>query len=52
MSLTSSDIYPLARRLLHTMRAVAREAGHPAAYPRTREGRLAALRQRLRATTG
>jgi hypothetical protein len=38
-----------ARRLFRAMRAVARDAGHPSAYPDTFEGRLAALRQQLRA---
>jgi hypothetical protein len=38
-----------ARRLLQAMRAVVREAGHPSAYPPTRGGRLAALRQELKA---
>jgi hypothetical protein len=38
-----------ARHPLTAMRDVAREAGHFSAYPRTRAGRLAALRQRLKA---
>jgi hypothetical protein len=37
-----------ARRLLITMRELARDVGHPSAYPPTREGQLEALRQRLR----
>jgi hypothetical protein len=37
-----------ARRLLITMREVARDVGHSSAYPPTRAGRLAALRQRMR----
>jgi hypothetical protein len=38
-----------ASRLFQAMRAVARDAGHPSAYPDTQEGRLAALRQQVRA---
>jgi hypothetical protein len=37
-----------ARRLLITMRELARDVGHPSACPPTRGGRLAALRQRVR----
>jgi hypothetical protein len=37
-----------AAHCLRAMRAVARESGHPSAYPDTPQGRLAALRQRLR----
>jgi hypothetical protein len=36
-----------ARRLLAAMRAVVRDAGHPSAYPHTKAGQLAALRQKL-----
>jgi hypothetical protein len=36
------------RRLSRGLRQVARECGHVSVYPNTREGRLAALRQRLR----
>lgn len=37
-----------ARRLRLTRRAVARDVGHPSAHSPTRDGRLEALRQRLR----
>ncbi len=43
------DDAAFARRLLRAMRAVACEAGHPSAYSDTQHGRLAALRQQLRA---
>jgi hypothetical protein len=36
------------RCLYRCLHQVARECGHFSAYPNTREGRLAALRQRLR----
>lgn len=36
------------RRITQAMRAVARESGHPSAYPDTPAGRRAALPQRLR----
>jgi hypothetical protein len=41
------DDAAFANRLFRSMRAVARDAGHPSAYPDTPEGRLAALRQQL-----
>jgi hypothetical protein len=37
-----------AQCIWHAMCAVARESGHPAGYPDTPQGRLAAMRQRLR----